>query len=333
MKVKETFIGFDALKKSVSMVQILGHYGLLDRLHRSGDNLSGACPIHAGHNQSQFRVSTSKNCWICFGDCHVGGSIVDFVSRKEGVGIRDAGLLIQDWFGIRPPVAEAKGIPTPSPRDLSRNQNRSCESTVNSPLGFTLPHLDGTHPYLVERGLCQETIQTFGVGCCKTGSLAGWIAIPIHNPSGQLVAYAARWPGTPSDSQPKYKLPKGFRKSLELFNLHRAMTADVSAPLVVVEGFFACIKIWQAGHQRVVAIMGSMLSQRQAELIAKASSPLRNVILMFDEDEAGRKGRADALHRLGQSVKVRTVRFDTEGAQPDGLSKNELMRLLRMNPS
>ena len=73
MKTAEKFVGFDVLKRSVSMAQILDRYGLLDRLHRSGDSLSGACPIHAGHNPMQFRVSLSKNCWICFGDCHTGG--------------------------------------------------------------------------------------------------------------------------------------------------------------------------------------------------------------------------------------------------------------------
>jgi len=94
--VKTRFVGFDALKRSVSMVQLLDRYGLLEELHRSRDNLSGACPIHSGHNRTQFRVSTSRNCWICFGDGNGGGSIIDFVIRKEGLGIRDAALLIQD---------------------------------------------------------------------------------------------------------------------------------------------------------------------------------------------------------------------------------------------
>src|SRR6266849_4012769 len=102
VKQNTPFVGFAAIKRAVSMMQILERYHLLDRLHRSGDSLSGACPIHNGHNQTQFRVSISKNCWICFGDCHQGGSIVDFVSRKEGVAIRDAALLIQDWFDVQP---------------------------------------------------------------------------------------------------------------------------------------------------------------------------------------------------------------------------------------
>src|SRR6266446_4361861 len=92
---EEKFVGFDTLKRAVSMTEILDRYGLTEHLRRSGDSLSGACPLHNGHNKSQFRVSLSKSCWICFGDCHTGGSIIDFVSHKEGVGIRQAALLVQ----------------------------------------------------------------------------------------------------------------------------------------------------------------------------------------------------------------------------------------------
>lgn len=329
MNTKEKFIGFDALKRSVSMIQILDHYGLLNRLHRSGDNLSGACPIHAGHNRSQFRVSISRSCWICFGDCQVGGSIVDFVSRKEGVGIRDAALLIQDWFGIQPPGAESNGKqsrPKPKETDL---RDESFGMTANPPLRFTLPRLDQTHPYLAERGLSQETIDTFGLGYCATGWLAGWIAIPIQSASGQLIGYAGRWPGTPTNELPKYRLPRGFRKSLELFNLHRALATDRAQSLVVVEGFFSCMRIWQAGYPRVVSIMGSMLSERQAELIVTSVGPGGKVTVLFDEDEAGRKGRAQAHLRLGESVKVKILNFGSEGAQPDRLTNEEILRLLR----
>ncbi len=329
MKSVEKFVGFDLLKQSVSMAQVLSRYGLLERLHRSGDTLSGVCPIHQGHNPVQFRVSLSKNCWICFGDCHTGGSIVDFVSRKERIGIRDAALLIQDWFqvpsvpsgtdgrnGHKPPSRVAAAAPESSPDN-------------NGPLGFTLGPLDHEHPYLRQRGLAKETITAFGVGYCARGTLAGWIAIPIHNWAGKLVAYAGRWPGEPPQGTPKYRLPRGFRKSLELFNLHRALSADVSKPLAIVEGFFGCMNVWQAGHRCVVSIMGSMLSQAQEELIVKRAGSTGKVILLFDEDEAGRKGRIDARERLARSGTVEAVKFDAEGMQPDRLPAARLLELLR----
>ncbi len=326
MKTTSSFIGFEALKRSVSIVQILDRYGLTSQLHRSGDNLSGVCPIHAGHKPSQFRVSLSRNCWICFGDCNGGGSIIDFVSRKEAVGIRDAALLIQDWFGLDPRNGDGAGH-----NGKERSQPVSevpPAPLVNPPLRFTLRDLDATHPYLTERGLSLETSETFGLGYCRHGSLAGWIAIPIHTHTGALVAYAARWPGVPPPDTPKYRLPWGFRKSLELFNAHRASREDPTLPLVVVEGFFGCLRVWQAGFRRVVALMGSMLSRRQEELIVETEGGDGRVILMFDEDVAGRKGRAEAEDRLSRHVKVDVIRFDAEGTQPDRLSPEELQARL-----
>jgi hypothetical protein len=61
-------------------------------------------------------------------------------------------------------------------------------------LSFSL-HLDPAHPYLRERGLSDEDIETFGLGLASRGVMAGRIAIPIHDELGQLVAYAGRWPG------------------------------------------------------------------------------------------------------------------------------------------
>jgi DNA primase len=62
------------------------------------------------------------------------------------------------------------------------------------------------------------------------GSMHDRIVIPIHNSEGELVAYAGR---SIDGSEPRYKFPAGFHKSLELFNLHR-VRREVS--VVLVEG-------------------------------------------------------------------------------------------------
>jgi DNA primase len=86
---------------------------------------------------------------------------------------------------------------------------------------FQLKGIDPAHPYLFTRGISRETAESFGVGYfAGKGSMSGRVVIPIHNEEGGLVAYAGR---TIDDSEPKYKLPVGFHKSLELFNLHRAI--------------------------------------------------------------------------------------------------------------
>ncbi|MBI3852711.1 MAG: toprim domain-containing protein [Verrucomicrobia bacterium] len=322
--MNKQFIGFDRLKQSISMEQVLGRYGLLETLRRGADSLSGVCPLHRGHNSTQFRVNLVKNCWICFGDCHGGGSIVDFVSQMEKVGIREAGLLLQDWFNLESgnghealrPVAKEKVIP--------------IRKETNPPLRFSLGALDGAHSYLTKRGLTPETIRTFGLGYCSRGMLRGWVAIPIHDAKGNLVAYASRWPGTPPDEQPKYRLPCGFRKSLELFNQHRAVKESAAESLVVVEGFFGCMRIWQAGHRRVVSLMGSMLSPGQEDCIVQLAGESGHVLLLFDEDAAGRKGRAEAQERLGKHVVVNIVRL-AEGQQPDSLEPEALLALIEQH--
>jgi len=225
--------------------------------------------------------------------------------------------LLQDWFlpdGQASPISQrSRAIPQPP--------------TCNRILGFSLDQLKHQHPYLKQRGLTNDTIREFGLGLCSHGTLQGWIAIPIHNIAGQVVAYAGRWPGKPRSGQPKYKLPKGFRKSLELFNQHRAAKANNTEPLVVVEGFFGCLKVWQAGHHRVVALLGSMLSPAQEDRIVELAGTAGHVVLLLDGDVAGRKGAADARERLSKRVSVSGAELD-EGQQPESLPDEQLLRLI-----
>jgi DNA primase len=317
------FVGFDVLKRSVSMAQVLDRYGLMEKLRQRGDRMNGPCPLHRGHNPEQFRVDLTRGCWICFGDCQAGGSVIDFVARKEGVGIRDAALLIQDWFGagLRP-LTKARGWNNAPGRPATRHP---IDTQSNRPLRFELDSLDPNHPYLRERGLTPETIRTFGLGYCTHGTLRGWIAIPIHNAAGQLVAYAGRWPGMPPANGSRYRLLPGFRKSFEVFNLNRAQMEDPKEPLIVVEGFFGCMRVWQGGFRRVIATMGCRVSVRQLELLKESAS---KVILMFDDDEAGKKGAIAA--RVGLSpLEVRIVWAKSGGRQPDELTAEELQTILR----
>ena len=145
------FVGFDRLKQSVSMEQVLQRYGLLEKLRCSGDSLSGVCPVHRGHNPTQFRVNLSRNCWICFGDCHTGGSIIDFVARMERIGIREAGLLLQDWFNLQPGEGPHDGNGKVIPHPALNAKPSLPRKLANAPLRFALGPLEGAHPYLKER--------------------------------------------------------------------------------------------------------------------------------------------------------------------------------------
>lgn len=348
-QAKAAWVDFKEIKARVSIAQILERYGALQSLSKSGtgDRLSGACPIHGGTNKTHFRVSVSKNCWNCFGMCQAGGNVIDFVARKEDVAFRDAAVLIDEWFPgvpcesdgseIKPRFDTAQVVPavaeSPRPRVIESHAEKPMErvndSEPNKPLAFALTKLDPAHPYLTERGLTTETIATFGVGFCAKGLLRGYVAIPIHNSAGELVAYAGRWLGTPENGKGKYKLPEGFKKSIELFNYHRAIASEQDAPLVVVEGFFDAMKIHQAGYERVVAVMGSSLSSRQEEMLYRlCETPDERIIILFDGDEAGKNGQRDALERLSKQLYVRAVDLGSDGVQPEHIRPDELRYML-----
>lgn len=346
-KSNSRFVDFRCVKESVSITQILEHYGLMAELRRvNDDSLTGTCPIHKGENKTAFRVSISKNCWNCFSQCKCGGNILDFVSRMENVSLHKAATLIAEWFDVQ----DAFEVPIKPERTEKSSSTRSKKESVatgaakkpvgpslsdedktiteNKPLGFSLQHLESAHPYLIERGLSEETIVTFGLGFCSKGTMVNRVAIPIHNANGQLVAYAGRWPGeNPPNSDEKYKLPKGFRKTLEVFNLHRIAQTDPAKPLIVVEGFFGCMKLWQAGQKRVVSVMGSSVSEYQELAILKAAEQSRKIVLMFDEDESGREGREQALKRFASKAYVKVIELGKEGLQPDQLTVEEISDL------
>ena len=142
------------------------------------------------------------------------------------------------------------------------------------------------------------------------------VVIPIHNQAGDLIAYAGR---SLDGAPPKYKLPSAFRKSSALYNLHRAAHWQCRR-VVVVEGFFDCMKVHQAGYPHVVALMGCSLSNQQADLLARHFA---EALLLLDGDEAGQHATSKIVASLSGTMKVHCGRVPS-GRQPDELSPGEL---------
>jgi len=337
---KKPFVDFRDIRARITMEQVLTHYQLLDTFKRNGKSWSGPCPIHKGSNKTQFRVDTEKNIWNCFSECKHGGNTLDFIARMENISIHDAALKACEWFVIpldevkdsgdppetsaapKPAAAKFKPAPPPPPED----------DKPNPVLKFKLDKLQREHPYLVqERGLTQETIIDFGLGYFtgERGMMVGHIVIPIHNIKGELVAYAGRWPGEPPDKDtPKYKIPAGFKKSQEVFNLDKASQEAAANPLVIVEGFFDVIKLHQHGYRKVVALMGCTMSAVQEELIRQHTDPQGYIIVMLDENAAGQTGRKDIAGRLGGHCWVKTHVFPRPDMEPEHLTAEEVRDLL-----
>ena len=174
------------------------------------------------------------------------------------------------------------------------------------------------------RKLQPQTIELFGLGYCSRGIMRGCIAIPIHDHHGQLVAYAGRrLKPQQIRKHGKYKLPKGFKKELAVFNYHRAQEFMEDKGLVLVEGFFSVFKLHQAGFANTVACMGCELSHKQAELLSQA----KEVVIIFDGNQAGRDGADKARELLTELVPVRVVHLP-EDLEPDDLPPRALRWLI-----
>jgi DNA primase len=317
---EKNWVDFKAVKAAVTIEQVLGHYGV-NWLRKNEDELRGRCPIHQGEGDRTFHASVSKNAFHCF-SCKARGNVLDFVAAMEKCSVRDAGLKLQEWFSLA--VAESGAAPVPASTG-GKKAAAEKQAPINPPLGFQL-RVDQSHEYGTSRGVSREVLEYFGAGLCLSkGTFAGRFVIPLHDQLGQLVGYAGR---SIDGKEPKYLFPsgeKGFYKSHLLFNFHRVVKeVEGDQPVVVVEGFFDCMKVKQAGFS-CLALMGSSLSEQQEEMLCLEFG---RAILMFDGDDAGRAATEDCARRLVRRMFVKAVHL-LDGQQPDQLPAEDLQRLLR----
>ena len=308
------WVEFEQIKQAVPMEAVLRLYQW-KWIRRCGDRLQGRCPIHHGQRQDAFHADLRGNGFHCF-SCGAKGSVLDLVASMESCSLRHAALLLEEWFGVA--TTPCRHTAHDDNRGLSKELIREKETR---PLRFSLHPLDPAHPYLAQRGIDYDTAAQFGVGYYPgPGLMHGRVVIPIHNGRGQLLAYAGR---SIQPVNPKYLLPAGFAKSHTLFNLHRALR-HASDTIVVVEGFFDCMKVHQAGFPAVVALMGCCLSEQQRALLLNRGG---RIILMLDADPAGWRASRQIADQLRYRCPVDVAPLPA-AMQPDQLSSEKINQIL-----
>jgi DNA primase len=303
------WLDFKSIKREANLESILRHYRVA--LRRSGkDQYRGRCPIHRGEGRDAFHANMARNVFHCFA-CGAGGTVLDFVAAMERCSLYEAGEKLKTITS-----AFAQSRPTSNEKELVTESRK-----VSLPLTFALRGIDCTHPYLAERGISKKTALTFGVGFYPgPGLMHRRLVIPIHNAAGELIAYCGR---SVDQTQPRYRVPPGFAKSEILFNSHRAAATEESS-VVIVEGFFDCMKVHQAGIQAVVALMGAVLYEPQCRPLLHQ---FHQVILMLDGDVAGRRAAKIIAAKLRPRCPVHVVDLPVS-VQPDQLSMQEIREIL-----
>jgi len=250
---------------------------------------------------------------------------------------------------VKKPKAKKKAKPeTEKVKPAKENRDKSLDLEPNRVLGapaFPLK-LDPTHPWLVERlaaiGLSLDDARELGIGyeTRSNALMADRVCFPIHNSEGELVAYSGRWASDDVDDrglfvdikgrdQDRYKLPKDFRKQLELYNFHRVLenrtrsAAPDNGTLVIVEGFWSSLRLSSLTIP-VVALMGHTMSEAQIDLLKHHR--FSNLVLMLDGDKQGRKASDHLMAVLSRDFFVKVIDLE-EGIKPDSLDESVLLDL------
>ena len=347
-------IDFAQLRSQLSFAAVLAHYQVQGK-DKGGEQWQGYCPlashVHKGDGgkprSPSFSVNFARSIYNCFG-CGGKGNVLEFVVRMEGFDpengeeLRQGALRAQDLFlggaqrNGRPELSTSKvSTSPPTPKESPKEE---LPVVANAPLDFTLQGLEPEHPYLAGRGFTPETARHFGLGFASRGLMKDRIAIPLKNHEGLLVGYAGRLVDDDlvGEDNPKYRFPGDrekagtrfvFRKS-ELLYHPDELRGVRSKYLFLVEGFPSVWWFWQHRIRPVGAVMGSSISECQAQLVCNLTTDDARIVLIPDGDAAGERLARSALELLAPHRFVRWHRLDA-GKQPTDYSGEELAALTK----
>ncbi|HSG99974.1 MAG TPA: DNA primase [candidate division Zixibacteria bacterium] len=332
------------------------------KLRRRGRNMIGLCPFHEEKTPS-FTVSPDKQIFHCFG-CGQGGNVYRFLMEHEKLSFPETVRHLAAKAGVT--VPETGGAPRDQDEiDKLYYAHQLAADFFAHTLRQTA-HRDVYVDYLQKtRGISEETITHFGLGVAPDSSrafievaqkrgltpdalikagLAGRgergdlydrfrrrLMIPIAALSDKIIAFGGR--ALRAEEHAKYiNSPETplYSKSNVLYglNLTRNAIRD-SGSVIIVEGYFDLISLWQCGVRNVVASSGTAFTPQQGRLLARFAD---KAYLFFDADSAGVKAAirsVDSLYNAGVEVSVVSA---PPGEDPDSVARqgadriNELLK-------
>lgn len=311
-------------------------------LKKRGNTYVGLCPFHNEKTPS-FTVYDDTQSFYCFG-CGVGGDAVTFVKKIENLDYVDAVKLLAQRAGMQMPEESTYDDTLSKLRrkilEINRATARFYHSYMMTDRGKV--GLD----YFLSRGLSRKTIQHFGLGYApddwhslerhlhslgfkqvemqaagviKQGKRGYYdtfinrVMTPIIDVRGNVIAFGGR---VLDDSKPKYvNSPETlvYKKTYELFGLNFAKDSKEDS-LILCEGYMDVIAMHQAGFTNAVAGCGTALTPEQVRLISRYA---KEIILIYDNDEAGQKALNKAIGLFEQTdMKISIPRL-SGGKDPD----------------
>lgn len=303
IKLQDTIIQADTQSVLDMLKFDLAQHGV-DRFHifrNNGENIQTNCPFHKGGQERKpsFGINGEKDKCHCFA-CGWSGSIEEMIS--EIFGYMDDGKFGKRWLIKRFNTVEIETRPNimegfngrPSDIYNHNRHNNICDSEHNRDCDRYIRELEldkyrYIHPYMYERGLTDEIIERFDIGYDRERKE---ITFPVRDIEGRCIFIAGR-----STERKFFRLPKGMDKPIYCSHLFRYGTYTRA---YITESFLNCLTCWKY-DKPAMAMIGTG-NQKQYELLNKL--PVREYILAFDPDEAGRK----ATERFRKNVHGKIIK-------------------------
>ena len=180
-----------------------------------------------------------------------------------------------------------------------------------------------SHSYLISRGVQFRATQYMDILVDKDdGHGAERIVFAVRGTEGELYGYTGR--ATDPEVNPRIRDYYGLPKRACLLGAHLISDRLPPKPIILCEGLFDYARLVQC-RQLAVAAMHSGLTELQARILRDAGRP---VILMYDNDEAGRSGNKLAKRLLQDYVPLQKVRYPEGKKDPGSLTSDEIRVML-----
>jgi DNA primase len=317
-----TRIDTRALKRDHSVTEGIERYGI--ELRPSGHALLGRCPFHKDGGRANLYVYPGTQSWYCY-RCSVGGDVISFVQRIEGVGFRDA---VERLIGGQTVALKATARLIRKTKSRASHQimwgpdERACLAAavelyynrlLTDPAALAYLHgrglnrdvIDGSRlgyaagdeltAYLRWRGLPVQAAMRVGLlGRGGREFLAGRVVVPEMR--GERPIWLVGRAIDLEDDGPKYLALPGPKPLLGW------EAAKDSPEVFLVEGVFDWLTLLSWGYT-ALALVGTHV--RPAALNALAR--FERVFLVLDNDEVGRAAAYDLSQALSNQAVIVTL--------------------------
>ena len=196
-------------------------------------------------------------------------------------------------------------------------------------IGFALNSWNSLYKYLKEKGYQDKFLLKAGLIKQKEKSVydafRNRLIFPIYNELGQIIAFSARILDEKSKEAKYINSQESilFSKSNTLYGLHIARkfcTKQEKNALILCEGQIDVISCHKAGFKNAISSQGTSFTELHAKKISRYTE---NLLIAFDNDEAGQGSIVKSLQHLFPLEIIPQVIPLKEGDDPDSILNRE----------